>query len=166
VVAVSWHDAQAYCRWLSEQTRRRYRLPSEAEWEKAAGWANGQKRMYPWGNTWATERCNTNGSTTTDVYAYPGGISACGCFDMAGNVQEWVNTLWGSDLRESDFAFPYQPDDGREELEADKRLPRVYRIHRGGAFRDNPANLRCTARGVSDPDSKLRWRGFRVVLEV
>jgi len=60
VVGVSWHDAQAYCRWLSAHTERSYRLPTEAEWEKAASWAaaEGQKRVYPWGDEFSVEKCN------------------------------------------------------------------------------------------------------------
>jgi iron(II)-dependent oxidoreductase len=84
---------------------------------------------------------------------------------MVGNVQQWTSTLWGSDLNENSFPYPYQPNDGREEPEADQRLHRLFRLHRGGSYRDEPAKLRCSARGYSDPDSKIRWRGFRVLLE-
>ncbi len=162
VVGVDWYDALAYCAWLSEQSGRAYRLPTEAEWEKAASWAEGVKRRYPWGEAWQPARCNSGSRATTPVTAYPDGASAYGCYDMAGNVQEWVNTLWGADLLESDYPYPYRADDGRENPQADRHLYRVYRLHRGGAFRDLPPNLRCAARGASDPDSKLRWRGFRV----
>lgn len=164
VVGVSWHDALAYCRWLSEQTGRSYRLPTEAEWEKAARGENGQ--LYPWGDEWTEGRCPQGQTDTSPVTAYPGGASPYGCLDLVGNVQQWTSTLWGSNLNQCDFPYPYQAGDGREDLAADQRLPRVFRLHRGGSFRDEPARLRCSARSYSDPDSKIRWRGFRVVLEV
>ncbi len=173
VVGVSWDDAQAYCRWLSRQTGRVYRLPSEAEWEKAASWVEevrsegggGKKRQYPWGNEWQVGHCNVGSDETTPVMAYPDGISAYGCCDMLGNAQEWTTTLWGSDPQVCAFPYPYQATDGREALTAN-HLHRVYRVHRGGSFRDDSAKLRCSARGCSTPDSKIRWRGFRVVMEI
>jgi iron(II)-dependent oxidoreductase len=85
---------------------------------------------------------------------------------MAGNVQEWTNTLWGNRLQQNDYPYPYRANDGREDLAADKPLHRVYCIHRGGSFRDNKTKVRTTARSASDPDSKIKWRGFRVVLEM
>ena len=164
VIGVSWYDALAYCRWLSEQTGRTYRLPSEAEWEKAARGEEGQ--IYPWGNEWAAGRSNQGNQETTAVATYPTGASPYACLDMVGNVQQWTSTLWGTDLKRNTFPYPYRADDGREDLKAHQRLHRVFRIHRGGSFRDDPAKLRCSARGISDPDSKIRWRGFRVVLEI
>jgi formylglycine-generating enzyme required for sulfatase activity len=164
VVGVSWYDARAYCRWLSEETGRTYRLPTEAEWEKAARGENGL--IYPWGKAWDPGHCNQGGQDTAYVKAHPLGVSPYGCYDMVGNVQQWTSTLWGSNVQENTFPYPYQARDGREDLEADQHLHRVYRLHRGGSFRDEPSRLRCSARGYSDPDSKLRWRGFRVVLEV
>jgi formylglycine-generating enzyme required for sulfatase activity len=164
VVGVSWYDARAYCRWLSQETGRTYRLPTEAEWEKAARGKKGL--LYPWGNDWDADNANQGGHDTTHVRAHALGISPYRCYDMVGNVQQWTSTLWGSNVRENAFPYPYQAHDGREDLEADQHLHRVYRIHRGGSFRDDPSRLRCSARGYSDPDSKLRWRGFRVVLEV
>jgi len=163
VVGVSWDDAQAYCRWLSQQSGRTYRLPTEAEWEKAARGPEGH--LYPWGNQWEAERCNTGSDETMPIIAYPAGVSPYGCYDMAGNVQEWTSTLWGSDPKVGAFPYPYRADDGREDLAAAQHLHRVYRVYRGGSFRDDPAKLRCSARGCSTPDSKIRWRGFRVVME-
>ncbi len=164
VVAVSWYDARAYCDWLSVRTGRLYRLPTEAEWEKAARGEDG--RPYPWGKTWEPDRCNTAGDETTPVTTYPEGLSPYGCGDMAGNVQEWTSTLWGSDPNQNAFPYPYRPSDGREDPTAEQRLHRVYRLVRGGSFRDEPARLRCYARSNSAPDSRVRWRGFRVVLEL
>jgi formylglycine-generating enzyme required for sulfatase activity len=164
VVGVSWFEAVAYCRWLSEQSGRDYRLPTEAEWEKAAAWDGQQSRRYPWGNDFAPERCNAAPSglgQTSPVGRYsPGGDSFFGCADLAGNVQEWVSTRWGLDLAQSAYPYPYRPDDGRENP-ADS-LPRGFRLYRGGSYRDEPERVRASARGQSDPDSRLRWRGFRV----
>jgi formylglycine-generating enzyme required for sulfatase activity len=176
VTGVSWSEAKAYCDWLSEQTgqTRIYRLPTEAEWEKAARGTDGAR--FPWGNEWLDGRCNSNSNDTTPVLNrdaqpaarpyYPAGVSVYGCGDMIGNVQEWTSTLWGSDLKKGAFPYPYRSDDGREDLEADQHLHRVYRVQRGGAFRDSSAKLRCSARGTSSADSRSRWRGFRVVLEL
>jgi formylglycine-generating enzyme required for sulfatase activity len=163
VVGVSWADARAYCHWLSAQTGRAYRLPTEAEWEKAARGTDG--RLYPWGNEWLPGRCNFGSDVTTPVTAFPEGVSPYGCYDMLGNVQEWTRTLWGSDPKENAFPYPYRTSDGREEANP-THLHRVYRVYRGGSFRDEPGRLRCSMRGNSDPESKIRWRGFRVVLEL
>lgn len=163
VVGVSWADAQAYCRWLKEQTDRTYRLPTEAEWEKAARGTDG--RLYPWGNEWLPGRCNFGSDDTTPVTAFPEGVSPYGCYDTLGNVQEWTSTLWGSDPKENAFPYPYRASDGREEANP-THLHRVYRVYRGGSFRDEPARLRCSMRGNSDPESKIRWRSFRLVLEL
>jgi len=80
------------------------------------------------GNTWEAGRCNNGNQGTTPVTAYPAGASFYGCFDMAGNVQEWTSTRWGSDRNRSDFSYPYHIDE-REDLEANE-----YRVDRGGSF--------------------------------
>jgi formylglycine-generating enzyme required for sulfatase activity len=91
---------------------------------------------------------------------------ACTTVQMRGNVQEWTSTLWGSDTRENAFPYPYCADDCREDLEAEQRLSVVYRVHRGGSYRDERSTVRCSARGYASPTSKIGWRGFRVVLDV
>lgn len=167
VVGVSWFDAQAYCAWLSGESGRAYRLPTEAEWEKAASWANGEKRPYPWGDEFypaSTHSIEAGVDDTIPVAALsPQGDSFYGCAGMAGNVQEWVSTLWGSDLKHNDYPYPYHPHDGREPLTTGRQAQRVFCIHRGGSFRDNQAKVTTTTRSASDPDSKIKWRGFRVV---
>jgi formylglycine-generating enzyme required for sulfatase activity len=164
VVGISWYDALAYCRWLSEKTgqTRIYRLLTEAEWEKAARGSEGL--LYPWGNDWQAKNCNTAGEGTTPVVAHPAGASPFGCEDMIGNVQEWVNTGWGSNPNSNTFGYPYQPDDKRENS-TNGRLT-MFRIHRGRSFRDKPDLLRCAVRGCASPNSKVGWRGFRVAMEV
>ena len=164
VTNVSWEDAMAYCDWLSGQTGRRYTLPSEAEWEKAARGTDG--RRYPWGDAWADGRCNVGGAGTTPVTAFPNGASTYGCLDLLGNVQEWTRTLWGNRLQPPDFGYPYDPDDGREvmgpaDLPAQARL-----VHRGGSYQSPPGEVRCSLRSQSDPDSRIPWGGFRVMMPI
>ena len=152
VVWVSWEDANAYCRWLSGETGRAYRLPSEAEWEKAARGTDG--RLYPWGDEAPDRgRCafaNDEGATTTPVGRYsPQGDSPYGCADVAGNVWEWCHSLYR--------AYPYDPDDGREDPAASG--PRVLR---GGAFYTNFRRVRCASRLRYSPHLWLNVIGFRV----
>jgi formylglycine-generating enzyme required for sulfatase activity len=158
VVNVSWYDAIAYCNWLSEVTGKSYCLPSEAEWEKGARGSDG--RIYPWGNQWDAERCNSLESRkrdTTPVWAYPQGASPYGLLDMAGNVWEWTRSLWGAS-----FEYPYDPADGREDLDATGGAPRVLR---GGMFYlIGNWNHRCAARNARNPYDLLRVIGFRVVV--
>jgi formylglycine-generating enzyme required for sulfatase activity len=123
VVNVSWHDAVAYCKWLAEVAGKPYRLPSEAEWEKAARGTDG--RIYPWGDEWDAKRCNTweggqGGTTRVGKYS-PLGDSFYDCVDMAGNVWEWTRSL----SRE----YPYNPKDGREDPAAVGS-----RVLRGGSW--------------------------------
>jgi formylglycine-generating enzyme required for sulfatase activity len=154
VVNVSWHDALAYCGWLTELTGKPYRLPSEAEWEKAARGTRG--RIYPWGDEWDPRRCNSEENDiddTTPVGAYPSGASPYGLLDMAGNVWEWTRSLRRR--------YPYDPKDGREDLGARGR--RVRRVMRGGAFNDQAWVVRCTYRLWFAPDARGRIIGFRVV---
>jgi formylglycine-generating enzyme required for sulfatase activity len=104
VVNVSWDDAVAYCRWLSEATGKEYRLPTEEEWEKAASWdvEKGVKRTYPWGAQFDASLCNTSESgigDTTPVGVYPGGASPYGVMDMAGNVWEWCADWYDENMR-------------------------------------------------------------------
>jgi formylglycine-generating enzyme required for sulfatase activity len=149
---VSWRDALAYCRWLSERTDLLVTLPSEAEWEKAARGTDG--RIYPWGDEHPTvELCNfgKNVDGTTPVGDYsPAGDSPYGCADMTGNVWEWTRSLYES--------YPYDPDDGREDLEASGS-----RVLRGGSFYDFSRDVRCAFRLSNFPNGRYRDYGFRVV---
>jgi len=151
VVNVSWHDAVAYCQWLSEKTRRNYRLPTEAEWEKAARGEHG--REWPWGNEFDPQKANTSESgpgTTTPVGQYSAaGDSPHGAADMAGNVWEWCSTL------ERDY--PYQPDDGREDLDAEGS-----RELRGGSWSVDQYRARCAGRGRHRTGFHRDYLGFRV----
>ncbi len=129
VAGINWFEAVAYCRWLTAQTGHEFRLPSEAEWEKAARGTDG--RIYPWGNTWKKERCNSEEAGINDitpVVQYPSGASPYGALDMAGNVWEWCAT---KATKYEKSCYPYQTEDEWSEayLEADS----VRRI-RGGSF--------------------------------
>jgi formylglycine-generating enzyme required for sulfatase activity len=151
---VSWRDALAYCRWLSERTGLPVTLPSEAEWEKAARGTDG--RIYPWGDEDPTaELCNFSGNVgdTTPVGNYsPEGDSPYECADMAGNVWEWTRSLWGEN-------YPYDPADGRENLEASGS-----RVVRGGAFGYTEYHVRCAYRNGDAPYLRSGPYGFRVVV--
>lgn len=153
VVNVSWYDAIAYCKWLSEMTGKAYRLPTEAEWEKAARGENGQ--LFPWGDKFDQALCNAKGSgvgTTTPVAQYsPLGDSLYGLSDMAGNVWEWTHSLYKK--------YPYDPSDGREEIASGE-----LRVLRGGSFFSPTYNLRCARRGWEPPNNWTHFWGFRIVL--
>jgi len=157
VVAVSWHDALAYCRWLSEVTGKPITLPSEAEWEKAARGLD-DTREYPWGDVFDATRCNTDESGfggTTPVGIFLNGQSPYGCLDMAGNVWEWTRSLWG-------FEYPYKPDDRkRENPDAGDDVPRAVR---GGSWDVSRVVARCAFRYGDPPDARYVSDGFRVVL--
>jgi formylglycine-generating enzyme required for sulfatase activity len=160
VVRVSWYDAVAYCNWLAEVAGRPYRLSREAEWEKGARGNDG--RTYPWGNQWEAQRCNASEGRkkdTTPVGAYPQGANPYGLLDMAGNVFEWTRSLWGEHQKEPSFKYPYDPADGREDLDAPGSVDRVLR---GGAFNSNRRRVRCAFRLRCPPNYRPGSLGFRV----
>jgi formylglycine-generating enzyme required for sulfatase activity len=145
VTCISWYDAVEFCKWAG------VRLPTEAEWEKAAGWdpENEVKYIYPWSNDPPDKnRCNFDMQVgdTTSVYRYP--PAANGLFDMAGNVWEWTSSLYKQ--------YPYEADD-RENLEATGE-----RVLRGGSFYQKAKYVRCTYRNRHRPDAKVSDYGFRV----
>jgi len=156
VVGVCWHEARAYCAWLTAQTGQTYRLPTEAEWEAAArGLPDGGKpRVYPWDGLFDSTRCNTFESHlrgTSPVGVFPGGDSPDGIADLSGNVWEWTGSLYQ--------AYPYDGRDGRENPEsADRR-----RVLRGGSWLNNQDFARCAYRYYFDPDYRRDRLGFRLV---
>ena len=144
VVGVSWYEGVAYCRWLSQATGRLFRLPSEAEWEKAARGPEG--RLWPWGNTWDPNRCNSRekgpGRTTPVGLYSPAGDSYYGVADMAGNVWEWCATKWQK---------PYPYDVTEDEWHADYLEGTDVRVLRGGSWINYEDYARCPIRRGGDP---------------
>lgn len=161
VADVSWHDAIAYCKWLSEKSGKQFRLPTEAEWEKASRGDDG--RMWSWGNEFDEKKANTaeaNIGETTPVGQFsPQGDSPYGCADMIGNIWEWTSSLWGKDWQNPNFKYPYKRDDGREELSANNT---IFRVLRGGSFGYSSISARCARRSWGLPG--IRNNGFRVAL--
>jgi formylglycine-generating enzyme required for sulfatase activity len=156
VVMVSWHDAQAYAQWLTDCTGQRWRLPTEAEWEKAARWDERSQKayVYPWGDRYDPGKvCVQTGSrtSTTSIGTFLGGKSPCGALDMAGNVQEWTNSLYR--------AYPYLASDGREDLSAPGS-----RTLRGGSWRSYWQWMRAANRQRRLPNSRADGLGFRLVV--
>jgi len=152
VVQVNWHDARAYCEWLSEKIGKSYRLPLEKEWEKAARGTDG--REFPWGDEWSESRCNTaegDPGTTTSVgkYSLHGGDSPYGVADMAGNVWEWCAD-WFQAYRGKSFPDTYYGE-------------RSKRVLRGSSWKDSRVGARCAYR-EGDPPTHMDDRiGFRCV---
>jgi formylglycine-generating enzyme required for sulfatase activity len=151
VVGVSWYDAVAYCQWLTENAGRLYRLPTEAEWEKAARGTDG--RIYPWGNQWDAKRCNTIVGGPSPVGAYPNGASPYGLLDMAGNVWEWCATKWGK-------SYPYNTQE--DEWSAEYLQGSGARVLRGGSWNDDQLDARCAYRVYYNPHFRYFSFGCRV----
>jgi formylglycine-generating enzyme required for sulfatase activity len=147
VVGVSWYEAVAFCRWLSEVSGEPVTLPTEQQWQRAAQGDEGY--VYPWGDEWDGARCNNSvlpykSNQTTPVTQYPDGASPFGVVDMAGNVLEWCLTDYDS-------------------LTNDINSDATSRVLRGGSWLNNYAvNFRCGCRDWFSPDFGCDFWGFRV----
>lgn len=167
VVYVSSLDAIKFCQWLSTRERKKYRLPSEAEWEYAARGRDGRK--YPWGNyegrgdlanfadkntvfPWSERDINDGFPESSPVGAFPIGVSPFGISDMAGNVWEWC----------LDFFEPYR---GAPRINPRGPTCGAKRVYRGGSWKSRFHSLRTTARGSNVPGFSCNDLGFRIAAE-
>jgi formylglycine-generating enzyme required for sulfatase activity len=158
VVYVSWEDANAFCKWLSEKTSKAYRLPTEAEWERAARGEDG--RIWSWGNEFGEKNANTvetNIGDTTSVGQFsPQGDSPYGCADMIGNVWEWCADWFDKNEYKKRHGQKIENPQGPQKGDG--------RVLRGGSFFSFRRDARCALRRRNLPSLSLGYYGFRVAV--
>jgi formylglycine-generating enzyme required for sulfatase activity len=182
VLYVSWQDALAYCQWLTDKLKNwgdtppelktllekegwQVTLPSEAEWEKAARGTRGG--IYPWDDKFEEDRTNTKETginSTSAVGCFPRGATPEGLHDLSGNAWEWTRSLWGEETKWKNpkFKYPYNKDDGREDLAARDNMLRVLR---GGSYLLGRNEARCAFRNWLHPYLRVNYGfGFRVAI--
>ncbi|MFB3122507.1 MAG: formylglycine-generating enzyme family protein [Candidatus Binatia bacterium] len=156
VVGISWTNAMVYCDWLSRLAERRFRLPTEAEWERAAR-GQTEEKLYPWGNEHPSERpfpgydLQTGGPERVGRYE-PNGF---GLYDMAEGVHEWC-----SDFYDPDY-YLHSPERNPKGPSSGKR-----RASRGGSWRHRIKFSRCAARSSLNPFFKYADYGFRLAMSL
>lgn len=154
VVGVTWDEAVAYCQWLSERTKQMFRLPTEAEWERAAR-GGKEGALYPWGNEPPSEKCFIGCDPQTGGPAKVGvnEPNDLGLFDMSENVHEWCADYYDYNYyRYSPERNPLGPSLGQR------------RASRGGSWRHRIKFSRCAARSSLPPSFKYSDYGFRVAM--
>jgi len=155
VVAVSWFDAMKYCEWLSAATNRHYRLPTEAEWERAAR-GNLEAKLFPWGD--APPESLPDYATRWKSAPEPVGRyapNAFGLYDISENVHEWCSDWYQADYYAvSPEGNPRGPDTGQR------------RSSRGGSWRHHIKVTRCAARSSIPPEFHYADYGFRVACDL
>ncbi|MCU0285786.1 MAG: SUMF1/EgtB/PvdO family nonheme iron enzyme [Acidobacteria bacterium] len=153
VVGVSWYEAYAYAQWLSGKTGNDYRLPTEAQWEKAARGSRGFQ--YPWGNDFDKDKCNSDEcglGRTSPVGIFPDGKSPYGCLDMAGNVWEWCADWYEENYyKGSPARNPQGPAGGSN------------RVLRGGSWFSIGWICRAALRNGRHPADRGGGAGFRLL---
>ena len=158
VVGVNWFAAVRYCEWLSSIRRERFRLPTEAEWEKAARGPDG--RVYPWGNDSPTPAHAVFGlkegvDTVAPVGNRDKGKSPYGVHDMAGNLYEWTMDWYDEEFYKNIPAInPRGPSQG------------TTKAQRGGSYTNSPYRLRSTFRTKGDPTEHEPNVGFRCAQDI
>jgi formylglycine-generating enzyme required for sulfatase activity len=160
VTCVSWDDAMAFCKWLSNVTGQRFALPTEAQWEKAARGSDG--RLYPWGNDAPdAQRCNFNmdiGDTTPVGQYSPAGDSPCGAVDMSGNVWEWTADWYDEKA--------YSARAGRTAKDPTGPASGPVYVLRGGSWSGGQIDARAAYRIRGNPFNRALYIGFRVLRPV